>query len=40
MVVKCNFSFVFIELRRGTIKSFHIVSYFFIQVNDKLDIGV
>ena len=40
MVVKCNFLFVFKELRRGAIKSFHIVSYFFIQFNDKLDVGV
>ena len=40
MMIKCNFLFVFKELRRGAIKSFHIVSYFFIQFNGKLDVGV
>ena len=39
-VVKCNFFFVFNGLRRGAIGSFHIISYFSIQVNGKLNVGV
>ena len=40
MVVKCNFSFFLKGLRRGVIKSFHMVPYFSIKVNSKLDVGV
>ena len=40
MVIKCNLSFVFKALRRGANRSFHVVPYFSIQVNKKLNIMV
>ena len=39
-MVKCNFFFDFNGLRRRAIGSFHIMSYFSIKVNDKLNDGV
>ena len=40
MVIKCNLSFVFKALRRGANRSFHVVPYFSIQVNKKLNVMV
>ena len=40
MLVKYNFSFVFKELKRWAIRSFHAVLYFSIQINSKLNIKV
>ena len=40
LVVKYNFSFVFKESRKWAIRSFHLMLYFFIQVNSKLDVNV
>ena len=40
MVVKCNLSFVFKRLRRGAIRSFQVVLYFFVQVNVELDVEI
>ena len=40
MVVNCNLSFVFKALRRGAIGFFHVVLYFSIRVNGKLNIKV
>ena len=37
-VVKFNFSFVFKGLRRCAIGFFHVMSYFSIQVNGKLNV--
>jgi len=39
-VVKYNFFFVFNGLRKRAIGSFHMMSYFSIQVNDKLNVEV
>ena len=39
-MVKYNLSFVFKGSRREVIRSFHIVPYFSIQINNKLDIKV
>ena len=39
-MVKCNFFIVFNGLRRRVIGSFHMMSYFSIQVNGKLNVGV
>ena len=39
-MVKCNFFFVFNGLRRRVIESFHMISYFSIQVNGELNVGV
>ena len=39
-MVKCNVFFVFKGLRRQKIWFFHVMSYFSIQVNDKLNVGV
>ena len=35
---KCNFSFAFKELRKQTIRSFHVIPCFSIQVNNKLKV--
>ena len=37
-MIKYNLFFVFKELKRMTIKSFHVISYFSIQVNSKLKV--
>ena len=39
-MVKCNFFFVCNGLRRWAIGSFYMMSYFSIQVNSVLNVGV
>ena len=39
-MINYNLSFVFKALRRGSIRSCHMMSCFFIQINSKLNIGV
>ena len=38
-MIKCNLSFIK-ALRIGAMRSFHVISYFSIQVNGKLDAEV
>ena len=40
MMIKYNFLFIFRELRNWAIGYFHVMSYFFIQFNGKLNVGM
>ena len=39
-MIKCNFFFIFKGLKRVAIETFHVMLYFSIQVNDKLNVGM